>query len=648
MKRFVLLVLPLAFLGGYQLQLAQISLPVKAKGTAKDQLARPDQKEAQDKADARGKDAHPLPEVRVIVPRYRPVERVVTEPILTALDEELARAKGLRMGGLDQPYYLQAVVEDAESFSVSATLSALVNQARNHIRPLRIQIRLGSPLQDNGNSIYSDVFEGTRYDSDSLPLDDNFLVLKHYAWLATDRAYKTALEAIARKRAILRSITRTELLPDFSAASPVKMVQKVDRVKIDEAAWTNRVRTLSDIFSSYPDVFDSNVNFESVQSAVYLVTSEGTQARTPDNLAILRGRASTQAGDGMPIYDGLTVARLRLSDMPSDSELRNSMEEFARNLSALAAAPVSEAYVGPVLFEPHAAAQVMAEVFATQLAGIRRPVAEPGRNVPIAGSELDGRLGARVLPEWMDLLDDPNKKEFEGKPLLGSYPVDLEGVIPQPVTLVEKGIFKSYLMTRVPVHGQESSNGRARLPGPFLTHVPRISNLFVRTARSEPLPALKQKLIEMIRQQNKPYGLLVRKMDFPSAGTMEDLRRLGNRLSRAGGGRIVSSPVLVYRIYPDGREQLVRGLRFRGLSARSFKDITAASNEVAVFDYLDNGAPLALPTAASYAVGCSVVSPALLFEDLELEAGDGDQPRRPLVPPPPLSSRAAPPVPGGR
>ena len=204
-------------------------------------------------------------------------------------------------------------------------------------------------------------------------------------------------------------------------------------------------------------------------------------------------------------------------------------------------------------------------------------------------------------------------------------------------------------MTRVPVRGQEASNGRARLPGPFRTHVARISNLIVRTAKSEPLPALKQKANrddpaaeQALRAARPQNGLSLRRHPGRPAP------RSAIAFPRAGGGRIASSPVLVYRIYPDGREQLVRGLRFRGLSARSFKDITAASNEVAVFDYLDNGAPLALPAAASFAVGCSVVSPGLLFEDLELEAGDDDQPRRPgRSAPASLVARRSP-SPGGR
>jgi len=620
---------------------AQIRLPVKTKGQSQDELSTPDQKEAKDKSEKYRQSAHPLPEVRVFVPKYRPIERTVAEPILTGLTEELTRAQQLRIGGLDQPYYVQGIVEDAESFSVAATLGALLNQSQNHIRPLRVMIRLGSLLQDNGNCVYSELFDGTRYDSSSLPLDDNFLNIKSQIWLTVDRSYKTALEAISRKRAILRSLTRTEVIPDFSPASPVKLIQKIERVRVDEPAWTQRVRSLSEVFAAYPQIIDSNVAFESIQSTVYMVTSEGTQVKIPDTLSILRVRASLQAADGMPLYDGLAIPRLRLTEMPSEGALRGAVEELARNLSALATAPAGGSYVGPVLFEPTAAAQIMAEVFASQLAILRRPVVEAGRDFPIPSSELEGRLGARVLPEWMDLIDDPNRKEQDGRPLLGYYPIDQEGVVPGPVTLVERGALKNYLMTRVPVRGQETSNGRARLPGLFGAHTARISNLTVRATQGQPLASLKERLITMIRQQNKPYGLLVRKMDFPSAGSIEDLRRLSARMARMGGGRPISSPILVYRVYPDGREELVRGLRFRNLNARAFKDIVMASTETSIFDYLDNAAPMSLPAAGNYVVGCSVISPGLLFEELELDSGEGDQPQKPVVPPPSLALTGA-------
>ena len=168
----------------------------------------------------------------------------------------------------------------------------------------------------------------------------------------------------------------------------------------------------------------------------------------------------------------------------------------------------------------------------------------------------------------------------------------------------------------------------------------RLSNLFVEARKTESDAALKARLLEMIKQQGKPYGVLVRKMDYPSAGSTEDLRRISMQTGRSGGGgRPISSPVLVYRVYPDGREQLVRGMRFRALTTRSFRDILAAGDEEYQFDYVENGAPLNLMGAGNYIVGCSVVAPSVLFEELELEAANDDLPKSALVPPPPIGAK---------
>jgi TldD protein len=201
--------------------------------------------------------------------------------------------------------------------------------------------------------------------------------------------------------------------------------------------------------------------------------------------------------------------------------------------------------------------------------------------------------------------------------------------------VVEKGVLKMLLTTRQPVRGVSVTTGRARLPGMFGARQPRISNLFVKAPASETMEGLKTKLIDMVKQQGKPYGILVRKMDFPSFGSIDDLRRLSQRTAGSGGGRPVSNPVLVYQVMPDGSEKLVRGLRFRNLNTRAFRDIMAASKETAVFSYIDNGLPLALTGAGNNVVGCSVAAPGVLFEDLELEPASDDAPKLPVVAPPP-------------
>jgi len=561
---------------------------------------------------------------------------VNADPILRASLEELARTRNLRLMS-DPPYFVEIGVEDARTFSVSASFGAVYDSRENRFRPVRAAVRVGRADFDNTGSIYSDYYSGTRYDSQLLPLDNQLLSLRGALWLTLDRAYKTAVEAIGRKTAALRGVTVQEKLPDFSAAPPTVVLDPVKPVSVDKGQWTRRVRSLSEIFKASPQTAASVVEFQSTHSASYYVNSESSLVRVNDQIAYVHARGSRQAGDGSVVYDGETVVALSPAALPAEPVLAETVRSVASNLDRLAEAPPGETYAGPVLFEPRAAAQIFGEIIGAHLSVVRRPVAEAGRAVPFGGSDFETRLGARVLPEWIDLTDDPTAAEYEGQPLAGAYKVDAEGVTPRPAAVVEKGMLKTLLTTRQPVRGVMASNGRARLPGAYGIRQPRISNLFVKASKSEPMAALKARLMEMVKQQGKPYGILVRKMDYPSHGSIDDLRRLSQRTSSSGGGRPASNPVLVYQVFPDGRETLVRGLRFRNLGTRAFRDILAASRESAVFSYMDNGLPLALSGAGSSVVGCSVVAPGVLFEDLELEPASDDAPKLPIVPPPPTN-----------
>jgi hypothetical protein len=455
-------------------------------------------------------------------------------------------------------------------------------------------------------------------------------------WLATDSAYKASSEAFARKRAALSNFVVTERLEDFSKVTPVVKLLPITPKAVDERLWTGRVRTLSAAFANFPVILSSSVELETGQSTSYLVTSEGTQVRVPDNLSYLRIKATAQAKDGSTVRDAALFQAVDADHLPGEAELQKAASTLAQNVTALAAAPVGEAYSGPVMFEGTAAAQVFAEVLGRNLAPTRRPVAIPGRPIPVLESELEGRMGSRVLPEWMDAIDDPTQTEWRGRSLLGHYPVDLEGVIPTPVKVVDKGALAAFLLTRQPVNGFATSNGRARLPGNFGAKAAVISNLFVKASVTVPAADMKKKLIEMIQKRNKPYGLLVRKMDFPSSAPAEELRRISASMAQSGSNRAVSIPILLYRVYPDGREELVRGLRFRGLSVRSLRDIVAASDESYHFDFVNNTAAFALIGGANYVVGSAVVAPSILFDDLDLEKPQEETPIPPVVPAPPL------------
>jgi predicted Zn-dependent protease len=288
--------------------------------------------------------------------------------------------------------------------------------------------------------------------------------MRRYLWLETDSAYKAAVEGLSRKLAAMRNMQQSEQLNDFAKAEPVRQVQPFQKLTVDEDSWTNRVRNLSAIFQEYPGIKNSSVELESSAGGYTIVNSEGTEVRQPENVSYLRVRAIAQASDGMTMRDALTFHALDPQHLPGDPELTRGVKALAENVTALAKAPKGEVYSGPVMFEGMAGAQILAEVLGRNMTLTRRPVGDGGRGGAVQPSDLEGRIGARVLPDSFEVVDDPTQKEWRGRPLFGHYQVDREGVVAKPLRLIEKGALKGYFLTRQPVRGYEGSNGHARLP----------------------------------------------------------------------------------------------------------------------------------------------------------------------------------------
>ena len=561
------------------------------------------------------------------------------DPILRAMKDEMARSKELRIVNLDPAYFFSYRIEDTHSFSATASLGALISSGESQTRIPLVQVRVGDYNFDNTNHIYSDAYAGPRYDS-TLPRDDNYKAFRDVLWLATDREFKTAEDAIARKRSSLKNITLPDQWPDYSKASAVEAILPIRRTPVDAALWKDRVVKLSAIFTDYPQILTSGVEVQIGQSVNYVLNSEGTAERTPEDLAAVRIQAHALAPDGSAVRDGDIIDAFEASGLPTEAELRRKTTEVAEHVAALVKAPVGEAYDGPILFEAPAAAQLFAQLFADNLKLTRKPVADGGRNARYVPSEYEGRLGSRILPDWMDIVDDPSQTEWHGQTLLGHYLYDVEGVAPQTLTLVDKGVLKNFLLTRTPVFkGFQSSNGHARLSGSFGAWAPGLGNLIVRASETKPAADMKKALIDLCQQRDKPYGILIRKLDFPSMASIDEFRRVIAAGSRSG--HPVALPVLVYKIYPDGKEELVRSLRFRGFSARSLRDIVAASDESALINFTDSNAPLALVGAGNYTTTSSVIAPALLFDELELEPIQEEVSKPPIVPAPPVANTSA-------
>jgi TldD protein len=556
------------------------------------------------------------------------------DPILRAMHDELDRSRQLRIvgGGDDIPYFISYQVTDADLFQVKASMGAVIFEERTRARQPDIQVRVGSYDFDHTGHIYSGIYTGSQFDR-SWPLDDNYPNLRDALWLATDHAYKAALESMARKRAALNGANApAEKLADFSQVEPVKSISKASRKKIDEAGWAARTVKLSAIFNSYPEVLASSVAFQDIEGITYVMNNEGTTLRYPDGVAVLDASVDGQAPDGMILRDFAGIPRTDVDLLPSEGQLSARFTALAQEMQALVKAPVGEGFSGPTLFEPQAAAQLLAQLIGENVVLPRKPLAEPGRAVNFQPSEFETKLGSRILPEFFNIVDDPTQTAWNGQPLAGHDTFDLEGVPDRPVTLVEKGVLKGFLTTRQPVKGSQGSNGHARLSGSYGARAAAISNLMVSVTESTPLADLKKKLIDTVKERGKPYGMLVRKLDYPYGGGIAGLRALLSGAS--GSSRQVSPPLLVYRVYPDGREELVRGLRFRGVSARALRDILGASKETALFEFVNNSYPMAMVGAAGYMAPTAVVAPGLLFDEIEFERPQEQLPKPPLVPAP--------------
>jgi hypothetical protein len=553
------------------------------------------------------------------------------DAVFDAMQAELQRSMTLTLNQLDKPYYLSYSVDDAHAWSAAATLGGLISSISNDYRAPRLHMRVGDYKFDNTNWTGANA-AGPRYGLRNFPIEDeNPLVLRQYLWLASDSAFKGALQSIARKRAALRNVTVSEELPDFDPAPPFVLIHDYHPVRFDSKTWDDRARRVSAVFSEFPALRNSGVELSAVDSLHRFVSNEGTKVRIQESLGTVEIRASAQASDGMIVRDMDILYTRDPARMFTEADLTKSARAVGEQVLKMAAAPLGDNYTGPVLFEGASSPQLMAEILGDNLHISRKPVTTPGGAAQSSTTELEGRRGVRIMPEFFDVKDDPTL------PLFGHEDVDDEGVPDKPLSLVEKGVLKDFLRTRQPVRGYNDSNGRARLIANYGADTPVPTNLVITARETSPIPDMKKKLIDLIQQRGLPYGMIVRKMDFPSSASLDEARKILAAGAAGGSGRPVSMPLYAYRLYPDGREELVRGERFKGVNARSLKDILAAGDDSTTFNYLDNGAPFALLGYGSGAAEVTVVAPSVLIDDLEMSKVDDELPKLPIVPAPALA-----------
>jgi TldD protein len=574
---------------------------------------------------------------------------------LQAMRDEMDRAKTrleLKIPNIDQPvrpYYVEYRLLDLDVREVVAEFGTLLSNTHTRNRFMDVEARVGSYKLDSSNFVGDEGFRGFIGPTGSVGIDRDYDSLRQDLWIATDQAFKEAVETYSRKQAYLSGLARQSDIDDFSKAVPVQLIEPLQTPDWTARNWDQEAREASATLRAFSEIHEARVTYYLVYATEYLLTSEGTEIRQNRHFAAIESGMSTFADDGVPLNHFYASYATRPADLPSVEAVRKGLNVTGTELMALRAAPPAQDYTGPVLFEARAAAPMLAQVLGPAVNGARPPISFSPVMEQMLGnlggkSDWVGRLGARVLPSSVTVVDDPGAKDFNGVPLFGGYAVDDEGVRAQKVALVENGNLNSELMSRRPGPDSNLSNGHGRAA--FLNDAkPTMSNLFFSSAETASLADLKKKFLDACRAEKLNYCLVVREMDNPALSLLhqEDFSEL---LASYGGGAGTGDrlPLVVYRTYPEtGREEMIRGSRIIGLNSRALRNIAGIGNDSFVFNYMQSqnngfaGTALGAFGSAQLGLPASTVAPSLLFEELEVRGARGEAKRLPLLPPPPMS-----------
>jgi TldD protein len=536
-----------------------------------------------------------------------------TPPLVRILAGELDRNfELLKKKGDPAPYFISYQVTEIESGVASASAGALKTLRKDRARLLDVSVRTGSPQLDNYHQIGRDY---PRFASGAaIPLEDNAAAISRALWLETDRVYRLASERLIKVRAAeqVRAASADDS-PDFSPAEPVTRFVPPPPFVFDEARAAARVRKLSAALANSPGVIESSVTLSVQRQTKSFVSTEGTRLQHGRGFARLTAFARGKDADGSDIVLTRSFDAEDMAGLPDDATVASELSAMAKDVEALLRAPAADPYAGPAILSGSAAAVLFHEIFGHRIEGHRQKDTSDGQT-------FTRRVGSAVLPEFISVTFDPTMRRLGGVSLNGWYEYDDEGVKARPVKVVENGVLKSFLMSRSPVRGFPESNGHGR-SSPGREPVARQSNLIVESSKKVTGAELRRMLLDEVKRQGKPYGLLFRDVTGGFTTT-----------AREGLQAFKVMPLVVDRVWADGRpDELIRGADMVGTPLASFAKIMATSDRLEVFNGYCGAESGSIPVAAA--------APALLVSEIEIQKKPHSTERPPLLGPP--SIRAA-------
>jgi TldD protein len=534
------------------------------------------------------------------------------DPVMGTLSGELQRSFRELKKQKVAPYFIAYELTDNHAVNVSSSFGALANSSESDSRLLDIDLRVGDYALDNTHRLKDSDFTMTKFGQfhGSVPLDNDPQALSVGLWLETDRHFKEAVqrfEAVRTNGHIQTPKADDDKSGDYSKAPSEKYSEAIGELKFDRADWERKVRDYGAPFKGNPDITQASVDATGEIETRRYVNTDGSEIRMSSPLYRISIQAAIRTEDGeiLPTYKNYMA--VTPEGLPSDAEVKQAVADMVKLLVAMRKAPVGDAFTGPAILSGRASAVFFHEIFGHRIEGDRLKDDDDAQT-------FKKRIGQPILPTFLSVYSDPTLRSFKDQDLVGFYGYDDEGVKARKVSIVEKGIFKTFLMSRSPMDNFPDSNGHGRRQQGFKVEA-RQSNLLVESSQKVTRAELKKLLIERMKKSNKPYGLLI---DDIEGGYTFTSRSMPNSFSIL--------PTIVYKVYPDGREELVRGLNLIGTPLIAFSKISAADDEIGVF----NG----VCGARSGWVPVSAIAPGLLVDQIEVQRKEKADSRKPILPDP--------------
>jgi predicted Zn-dependent protease len=540
----------------------------------------------------------PMPESNGLRPGL-PEEDIITNSIKKEVDRAL---KGLKIEGLQSPFFIAYTLGDIKQLHVSASHGSLLASDTYHRRSSGARLLIGD--YDCTDENFESSTGGTSGYDGAPCLDNDESGIRYTIWKDLDAIYKNAAETYEQKLSAIKQLnipSKDLELPDWDK-TPVVIMNDLPRqeINMDKSPYEAYAKVASAVFKDYPEILISQVSIQVSDALIYFYNTEQTEFRYPLAHVSFIASISAKTNDGEDLSSHFDLTFAHPEELPSIGEIEKQCRRLAEKLIEKVNAPkIEESYSGPVLFENLAVVSTFYSKFFSgdlSLIANRRPLTPSGFSY--GGNGLEEMMNKRITAKEISIEDWTGTPEYKGVKLLGYVPIDGQGVVPPArLTLVENGVLKTLLSDRIPTPKVRHSNGHALL-GASLNSSINAGVVRMSDTRTKSKDELKKELLKRAKEERYKYAYIIRNVSNGSNGS--------------------SYPLELYQInIADGSEKRIRSASINNFDSQAFKNIIAVSdNELIYNTYANNLITIIVPDA-------------ILFEELQIQSDRIDNFRKP-------------------